>query len=111
MPTNDGPRYVTRIDAASNTIVIGREDELLSDSLLAGEVNLIRPELFTAPHEVRAMTRYRAPLNRALAHYDAAAGTLRLDFATPERAVAPGQLVALYALDRDEVLAAATISE
>ena len=111
MPTNDGPRYVTRIDAASNTIVIGREDELLADSLLAGEVNLIRPELFREPREVRAMTRYRAPLNRALARYDAAAGTLRLDFATPERAVAPGQLVALYALDRDEVLGAATIIE
>jgi len=109
MPTNDGPRYVTRIDAATNTIVIGREDELLSDSLEANEVNLIRPELFGAPLEVRAMTRYRAPFNRALARYDAITGRLRLDFATPERAVAPGQLVALYALDRDEVLGAGTI--
>jgi tRNA-specific 2-thiouridylase len=111
MPTNDGPRYVTRIDAATNTIVIGREDELLSSALLANEVNLIRPEDFTRPAEVRAMTRYRAPLNRALASYDAASGELRLDFAAPERAVAPGQLVALYALDRDEVLGAATIRE
>ena len=111
MPTNDGPRYVTRIDPATNTIVIGREDELLADALLAGEVNLIRPELFGEALEVRAMTRYRAPFNRAVARYDATAGTLRLDFASPERAVAPGQLVALYALDRDEVLGAGTIIE
>jgi tRNA-specific 2-thiouridylase len=110
MPTNDGPRYVTHIDPATNTIVIGREDELLSSALSANEVNLIRPELFAAPREVRAMTRYRAPFNRALATYDALRDELRLEFATPERAVAPGQLVALYALDRDEVLGAATIA-
>jgi len=109
MPTNDGPRYVTRIDPTTNTIVIGREDELFSASLEANEVNLIRPELFGAPLQLRAMTRYRAPFNRALATYDAARGTLRLEFATPERAVAPGQLVALYALDHDEVLGAGTI--
>jgi tRNA-specific 2-thiouridylase len=109
---NDGPRYVTRIDPASNTIVIGREDELHADGLVASEVNLIRPERFAAgPVRVRAMTRYRAPLNGALAEYDAAAGELRLRFESPERAVAPGQLVALYAESGDEVLGAATIRE
>jgi tRNA U34 2-thiouridine synthase MnmA/TrmU len=34
-----------------------------------------------------------------------------LRFASPERAVAPGQLVALYAESSDEVLGAATIRE
>ena len=29
-PRSDGPRYVTRIDANTNTLVVGREDELLS---------------------------------------------------------------------------------
>jgi tRNA-specific 2-thiouridylase len=32
---NDGPRYVTSIDASTNTIVIGREDELFADALVA----------------------------------------------------------------------------
>jgi tRNA-specific 2-thiouridylase len=109
---NDGPRYVTRIDPATNTIVIGREDELNAYGLVADEVNLIRPERFAAgPVPVRAMTRYRAPLNDAVAAYDAAAGELRLRFENPERAIAPGQLVALYAPDGDEVLGAATIRE
>jgi tRNA U34 2-thiouridine synthase MnmA/TrmU len=36
---------------------------------------------------------------------------LRLAFEAPERAIAPGQLVALYDLESDEVLAAATIVE
>jgi tRNA-specific 2-thiouridylase len=107
---NDGPRYVTRIDPITNTIVIGREEELSSFGLIADEVNFIRPEHFAAgPVRVRAMTRYRAPLNIATASIDATTGALHLRFEQPERAVAPGQLVALYSLDEDEVLGAATI--
>jgi tRNA-specific 2-thiouridylase len=109
---NDGPRYVTRIDPTTNTIVIGREDELDSYALVAHEVNLIRPERFAEPRaSVRAMTRYRSPLNAASATYDGATGELRLQFETPERAIAPGQLVALYDCETSEVLASATIRE
>jgi tRNA-specific 2-thiouridylase len=107
---NDGPRYVTRIDAATNTIVIGREAELDAFALEAGDLNLIRPERFAGgPLRVRAMTRYRAPLNAALAEVEPGGASLRLTFESPERAVAPGQLVALYDARSDEVLAAATI--
>jgi tRNA-specific 2-thiouridylase len=108
---NDGPRYVTQIDLVTNTIVVGREDELFSRALVADEVNLVRPDRFAGgPVRVRAMTRYRAPLNSALATLDRASATLRLDFEAPERAVAPGQLVALYDEQSDEVLGAATIA-
>jgi tRNA-specific 2-thiouridylase len=89
--------------------VIGREEELYSHALVAGEVNLIRPERFSnGPLRLRAMTRYRAPLNVALASIEASSGELHLEFEQPERAVAPGQLVALYD-DAGEVLGAATI--
>jgi tRNA-specific 2-thiouridylase len=109
---NDGPRYVTRLDPISNTVVIGREDELDSCGLVAEDVNLIRPERFNAgPIPVRAMTRYRSPLNAARATFLPSEGRLRLEFELPERAVAPGQLVALYAAESDEVLGAATIAE
>ncbi len=108
---NDGPRYVTRIDPRTNTIVIGREDELDSYGLLANEVNLIRPERFAHGQvRVRAMTRYRAPLGFAVASIDAD-GDLHLRFDRAERAIAPGQLVALYGETTNEVLAAATIRE
>jgi tRNA-specific 2-thiouridylase len=106
---NDGPRYVTRIDPATGTIVIGREDELDAYALTANEVNLIRPERFDAPVRVRAMTRYRAPFNIATASIDATSHELELHFERPERAIAPGQLVALYDTDTDEVLGSATI--
>ena len=109
---NDGPRYVTRIDARTNTIVIGRADELGAYGLVADRTNLIRPERFGAGAvRVRAMTRYRAPLARATASLDVASGDLHLRFDEAERAIAPGQLVALYDVATPEVLAAATIRE
>ncbi len=111
LPAGDGPRYVTRIDAATNTIVIGRDDELGVDGLIADEVNLIRPERFASGRApVLAMTRYRAKLVPAAAVLRGD-DTLRLDFAEPHRAVTPGQLVALFAADGTEVIGAATIRE
>ena len=106
----DGPRYVTRIDGATNTVVIGREDELFSRSAQAAELNLIRPERFAGGSaRVRAMVRYRAEPVPTTATAGPGA-TLALEFDRPQRAVTPGQLVALYDLDEMEVLGAATIS-
>lgn len=108
-PAAGGARYVTRIDAATNTIVVGREDELLASGLEAGELNLIRPERFgNGETEVLAMVRYRAAPARARARLTPGS-TLSLRFDRPLRAVSPGQLVALFALDGEEVLGAATI--
>jgi tRNA-specific 2-thiouridylase len=111
LPASEGPRYVTRIDAATNTIVIGREDELAVDGLVADEVNLIRPERFPrASAPVLAMTRYRAKAVPAEATMGED-GTLSLRFAQPHRSVTPGQLVMLLDDDGAEVLGAATIRE
>jgi len=110
-PHNDGPRYVTRIDPATNAIVIGRAADLYSRALVADDVSFLRPERFAngASVAVRAMTRYRSPLGDADARYDAATGDLHVAFAAPERAVAPGQAVALYDRLSGEVLGGATI--
>lgn len=106
---NDGPRYVTRIDPETNRVTVGREDELLAYGLRANEVNLIRPERFAAATPVRAMVRYRSTPAAATAELDGR--ELRLQFERPQRAVSPGQLVALFDAQTDEVLGAATIAE
>jgi tRNA-specific 2-thiouridylase len=109
LPAGGEPRYVTRIDPVTNTIVIGREDELGAGALEASELNLIRPERFAAGAvRVDAMTRYRAQPAAATATLLAGAG-LSLVFDEPQRAVTPGQLVALLEPGSDEVLGAATI--
>lgn len=106
----DGARYVTRIDEKTNTIVIGREEELLSTTARAENLNLIRPERFAAgATPVLAMIRYRATPARAVAE-PSANETLSLRFDEPQRAITPGQLVALFDLDAQEVLGAATIA-
>jgi tRNA-specific 2-thiouridylase len=106
--SSTGARYVTRIDAEHNTIVIGREEELLSHALVADELNLVRPERFAhGPIGVRAMVRYRAAPAPATASI-ASDGTLSMHFERPLRAVTPGQLVAFFD-DDNEVLGAATI--
>jgi tRNA-specific 2-thiouridylase len=106
---SDGARYVTRIDAATNTVVIGREDELDANGLYAHEVNVIRPERFQADRSpVLAMVRYRATPVPAFATING--GVLELEFERPVRAVSPGQLVALFDRGGEEVLAAATIT-
>jgi tRNA-specific 2-thiouridylase len=107
----NGRRYVTHIDAATNTIVIGGPDELTAGALIADEVNLIRPERFgDVPTLVHAMTRYRSEPFGAHATIGGD-GTLELIFDRRQRAVTPGQLVALFAPEGDEVLGAATIRE
>ncbi len=110
LPANlgDGPRYVTRIDPATNTIVVGREDELGAYELVADEVNLIRPERFAhGAARVVAMTRYRQTPQPALATFDGESLIVRFD--ARHHAISPGQLVALFDPDGDEVLGAATI--
>jgi tRNA-specific 2-thiouridylase len=105
---NDGARYVTRIDASTNTIVIGREDELLARSLDADEVNLIQPQRFAeGSTRLRAMVRYRAQPAGATATLTS--NGIHLEFDEPLRALTPGQLVAFFDEDGLEVLGAATI--
>ena len=105
-----GPRYVTRIDALTNTIVIGREDELAANGLIADEVNLIRPTAFDGGEtRVDAMVRYRGEAVPAIAAVTGA--NLTLKFERPQKAVSPGQLVAMFAPGSDEVLGAATIAQ
>ena len=113
LPANasPGPSYVTRIDPATNTVVIGRADELAAYELIADEVNLIRPERFASgATPVLAMTRYRQTPVSAQATL-AADGTLHVRFERPHAAIAPGQLVALFDTAGDEVLGAGTIRE
>jgi len=105
-----GPRYVTRIDPLTNTIVIGREDELAANGLIADELNLIRPRAFAGGEtRVDAMVRYRGEAIPAIA--EISGEKLTLKFERPQKAVAPGQLVAMFAPGGDEVLGAATIAE
>ena len=89
------PLYVQRIDPATSAVVLGDEETLYSSGLEA-EAFWLRGAPGLDALEVQV--RYRHPPTRvaALEHSGTQA---RIHFATPERAVAPGQAAVLFAGD------------
>ena len=99
------PRYVTALDAARNVVTIGPEEDLFSDMVEFDEASWIS----TPPPpgaRVTAKTRYRAdPAPATVVDVAGARCTLRFD--RRQRAVTPGQAVAVY--DGEEVLGGGTV--
>ena len=81
-------------------MVLGHREELLSPGLTASGMNwLITPP--AGEFEAVAVIRYRHPGVRARIT-PRGDGSVLVEFATPQSAVAPGQVVAFY--DGDRVL-------
>ena len=99
------PTYVLSIDAESNTVVVGDQEELLSDTLQAEQVSYVSGRAPEGPIEVTAKFRYKSPEPPATLYPDGRSATVR--FHQPQRALTPGQAVVFYA--GDEVLGGGVI--
>ena len=89
------PLYVVALDAASSTVTVGPRTALERSTLTASEVNWIAGHPPVGPLRVTAQIRHRhreAPAT-AQALED---GKVRVEFAEPQPAIAPGQAVVLY---------------
>ena len=94
------PLYVTRIDAAANTLHLGAASDLLADALELEQENWLLQEGEDMPESVTVQVRYRsAPIPCRVER--GARGT-RLLLAEPASAPAPGQSMVVY--DGDRVL-------
>ena len=102
------PVYVCEKDMVHNTVTVGDETSLMAKGLVATEVNWLSGRIPTTALKVQARTRYKQQEQEALA-YPLGANSLRLEFACPQRAVAPGQAVVLY--QGDVVVAGGTITK
>ncbi len=100
------PAFVVDINAATNTVVLGEEDEAFSDTLLAGDINMVSGEAVQAPFSCRAKIRYSHKEAPAVVS-PAEDGCLKVVFDTPQRAITKGQSVVFYS--GDEVLGGGTI--
>jgi tRNA-uridine 2-sulfurtransferase len=89
------PLYVVRVEAESNRVVVGHEDELLSSEFTAAGVNWVA---FEEPREpVRADVRVRYRHAEAPATVTPlAGGRARVRFDEPQRAITPGQATVFY---------------
>ena len=98
--------YVVEVDASADRVVVGPEELLGRRALLADRVNWI-PERPDGPFEADVRIRYRAGEAPAVVE-PAGDDRARVEFPSPIRAVAPGQLAVFYS--GEEVLGAGTIA-
>ena len=93
------PLYVTRIDAESNEVTLGNQEDLLRSSLWASRVNYISGDPPSDMSRVTAKIRYKA--SEAPASVTPLSdGWAEIRFEEPQRAVTPGQAVVFYDGDR-----------
>ncbi len=86
--------YVIRLDAESNRLVVGTEDQLLSSKLIACQLSWVSGK---APGEltgIAAKIRYGSP--EVAVELSSGNGTTKVYFEKPQRAIAPGQAVVFY---------------
>lgn len=89
------PMYVVSIDSATNRVMLGSNEDLYVDSLVAGNVNLISVAELREPMEVTVKTRYKqAEVPAILSPADD--GKVFVQFKEKQRAVTPGQAAVFY---------------
>lgn len=101
----DRPLYVISKDAASNTVLLGDNEELFSPALLASRVNWIMGDPAGVVH-CTAKTRYSQRECEAVVT-PLGDGNAHVALLTPQRAVTAGQAVVFY--QGEEVLGGGTI--
>lgn len=90
------PLYVISLDPVVNSVVVGRDADLMRRVLQAGGLTWVSG---TAPSErfkCRARIRYRHGEAPAVVRLDADGRTCRVEFEEPQRAITPGQSVVFY---------------
>lgn len=100
------PMFVIQKDDKTKNVVLGEEEELFADRLVAREVNLIAFDRLLSPMEVTVKIRYRqAEIKAEIFPFEE--GKIKVIFNKPQRAVTPGQAVVFY--DGDIVIGGGTI--
>jgi tRNA-specific 2-thiouridylase len=93
-----GPRYVSAIDAGSNTITVGGPEQLLRSVCRIEDVRYVAGRPPDGPFS--AGVKVRSHANEARAQVTPLGDYARIEFDQPQRALAPGQAAVFYAGDR-----------
>ena len=88
------PLYVVEIDAINNKIIVGTNDELYKDELIAKDINLL---VDTFPEEIYAKVRSRGILKKVNVEF--INDKVKVKFMEAERAITKGQSVVFYDAD------------
>lgn len=89
------PVFVTRINAKKNEVVLGSQEEIFQNSLLAKDVNFMPFESLEGEMKVTAKSRYSAKVSEATI-IPAPHGKVKVVFKENQRAITKGQSVVFY---------------
>ena len=93
--SGDGlPRFVIRIDSQNNEVILGREEELMSQNFSANKLNFTSTVAPGTEIRVNARIRYKAKEESASVYVSDDCADIRFD--QPQRAITPGQPVVFY---------------
>ena len=98
--------YVCGKSLKNNTVILGRKQDLFTDTCYVNDINLIPWEKMPGPVSCKVKVRYRQPEQPAIAE-QIGDDLLKITFCEPQRAVTPGKAAVLY--DGDTVLGGGTI--
>jgi len=94
------PMYVTEIRPETNTVVLGKRDELVRNGMLVGQVNSMKYSQIPDGLEAVTQIRYNDP--GAVSQLSTVADKVQVDFFANVRGVAPGQSAVFY--EGDDVI-------
>lgn len=86
--------YVLRLDTESNCVIVGNEEKLWSNTLIANQLNWVLGENPQNLCNITAKVRYRSKEDNVALHISN--DCARVDFLTPQRSITPGQSVVFY---------------
>ena len=92
------PAYVVAKNTSDNTVTLGSNDDLFSDTVMAFEVNWVSVECPDRPIRTEAKIRYNQKAQPATL-YPQQDGRIMVVFDAPQRAVTPGQALVCYSGD------------
>lgn len=89
------PMFVTEIRPDTNTVVLGREDELIRNSMMVGKVNLMKYAALPAKG-LETLTKVRYRDAGALSTLRAVGADVEVQFHANVKGIAPGQSAVFY---------------
>ncbi|HEY3876826.1 MAG TPA: tRNA 2-thiouridine(34) synthase MnmA [Candidatus Kapabacteria bacterium] len=96
IPSHPAPLYVTGLDVLNNRVILGDDEDLFADELIAHSVNLIKYDALPADG-VRLCAKIRYKDEGASAFVTPLEGNrIHVRFEELRRAITPGQSIALY---------------
>lgn len=102
------PVFVTKICARTGEVVIGKNEDVFSNTLICDKVNFMGMESLEEPRKVMAKIRYAHKGDICLLE-KMDNDRIKCTFENPVRAITPGQAVVFY--EQDYVLGGGTIIE